>query len=143
MLKAAQRERCRVIAAALDAGDLQPWRRAEALLSPAEKGLVWDLRKHVQAQAARVAQAGAVIPTVGKTPRPARIEASLDLDYWSDTDDPPDDDPDDELTLTTKTCDNCRGSGVASDGTRCARCGGSGRIPIDPDDDPDDDLEDE
>jgi hypothetical protein len=49
---------------------------------------------------------------------------------------------DDELEQKTKTCDVCRGRGSTSDGVRCSRCSGSGRVPIDPDD-PDDDEEDD
>ena len=142
MLTDRQRARCREIAAALDRHDQRPWLKAEPSLSVAEKGAIWDMRAHVIAAGGRAVKAGEVSrQSDAKPPRP-RIEASLDLDYWADTDDPPSDDPDDELDLKTKVCDNCRGSGVASDGTRCARCNGSGRVDRDDVDDGDDDDDD-
>ena len=54
-------------------------------------------------RAGRAVKAGEVSrQSDAKPPRP-RIEASLDLDYWADTEpDPPSDDPDDELDLKTK-----------------------------------------
>jgi hypothetical protein len=69
----------------------------------------------------------------GKTPQ---TELRLDdLDYWADDTEPDEPDDDDELTLKTKVCDNCRGLGLTSDGVRCSRCKGSGRIDRDDVDD--------
>jgi hypothetical protein len=52
-----------------------------------------------------------------------------DPDSWPDEDEPDDDgDDDDELQQSTRTCPACGGLGRLKDGTRCARCKGSGRI---------------
>jgi hypothetical protein len=160
MLTAGQKSRCLSLAQALDRGDYAAYKRAEPSLTPEMRGEVWDARMHVRAMAERAAQRQVSPQSAAKLPRPARVETDLrfaDLDYWPEAaskddlgpDDPgdfPDDNgaPDEpELEQKTRTCDVCRGSGVAPDGTHCSRCNGGGRIPIDPDDDPDDDLEDE
>ncbi len=130
MLNAAQKSRCRELAQALDRGDMATYRRAEPALTPEMRGEVWDQRQR-QAQGGR----GRLKPLTEKVQYEGA--AMRDLDYWADTDDPPDDDPDDELTLKTKVCDNCRGLGTTSDGTRCTRCNGTGRVDRDDVDDGD------
>ncbi|MGA7239434.1 MAG: hypothetical protein WBY44_27380 [Bryobacteraceae bacterium] len=154
MLTAAQKSRCRELAAALDRGDRATYRRAEDSLTPEMRGEIWDQRAHVVAAGGRAAKAGAVLSTADKTPRPARIETSLrDLDYWADENDDDGDDedlppvlpvskPDPEERQKTKLCDNCRGLGLTSDGVRCTRCNGSGRVSRDDVDDGDDDDRD-
>lgn len=141
MLTAAQRAKCRVIAAALDAGDQRPWLKAEPSLSVAEKGAVWDARAHVST-GGRGKTAGN-LTTDSREGLPKRdigmtSAGVADLDYWSDTDDAPIDDdvPDDE-----PTCGACRGSGRDTSGGKCVICGGRGRIPAE--DQPDDGDDDE
>ena len=69
--------------------------------------------------------------------RPARAETDLavgDLDVWADDvepDDGDDDDAPDDTEQTTRTCPTCHGRGRDHSGKSCARCGGSGRVPID------------
>jgi hypothetical protein len=139
MLTSAQREKCRAIAQALDAGDLQPWRRAEASLSPAEKGLVWDLRQR-QAQARQVSPQSA-----GKPPRPPRVETELrldDLDHWASDDDQDDGDDDDDGEVLP--CGACNGRGKDAAGNRCSVCNGSGKVtPSDGDENEDETDDDE
>jgi hypothetical protein len=45
----------------------------------------------------------------------------------------PVDDPDNDVApeQQTRLCPSCRGSGRTKDGSRCAKCGGSGRIALD------------
>jgi len=153
-MTAAEKGRCAVIAEALDRGDLAPWRRAEASLSPAEKGLIWDLRRHVQAQAARNQGSDTILKhpqNSAGVQRGKTLELRLDdLDFWAyenDDDGENDDDPpilpvskpDPNEQQKTKSCPNCRGLGLTSDGVRCARCNGSGRIDRDDVDDGDED----
>jgi hypothetical protein len=55
----------------------------------------------------------------------------------TDPDDPDKDDEEDQdeagkdTEQKTKLCPVCRGLGRDSTGSRCARCGGSGRVPMD------------
>jgi hypothetical protein len=137
MLNAAQRAKCAKLAQALDEGDRATYRRAEPSLTPEMRGEVWDQRAHVKAMAARGHKT--LPPTDGK------VSAAVmhDLDYWGDAEpDEQSDDPDDEMDLKTKVCDNCRGLGLTSDGVRCTRCNGSGRVDRDDVDDGDDDDDD-
>ncbi len=133
MLTARERERCRELAAALDRGDADAYRRAEPSLTPEMKGEVWDQRAHVKAMAARAAQGR-------QKPAAAQPARTLDLDYWSDSEPVEPDDGGGDTDQTTKLCDNCRGLGRTADGSQCERCGGSGRVPLD---DVDDDEEDD
>jgi hypothetical protein len=145
MLTDRQRARCRELAAALDSGDQRPWLRAEASLSVAEKGAVWDARAHVVAAGGRGRK---------KNPEPnsaqgfrerdiAMTSATVaDLDYWSDTEpDEPDDDDDDDGDVPCAACD---GRGEDEAGNTCTVCGGSGKVaPGDSDDEEDDDERDD
>ncbi len=140
MLTSAQKAKCAVIAAALDAGDLAPWRKSEASLGPEMRGEIWDLRAHVIAAGGR-GRKKTLPPTDGRVSSAMTSAGVADLDYWGDEPAEPDDDPDDELTLKTKVCDNCRGLGTTSDGTRCSRCNGTGRVDRDDVDDGDDDRD--
>jgi hypothetical protein len=145
MLTTAQRERCRRIAEALDAGDLSPWRKAEGRMNADEKGAVWDLRRSVVAVGQREAAARPGVRTVAV--RTSRIEAELlsrDLDFWLDNAEPDDDqDGDGDEEQETKLCPACGGKGRDHSGDTCSRCGGSGRLPLDDLDDDDDGSEDD
>ena len=143
-MTAAQKSPCAELAAALDAGDYEVYRRAEPSLSPAEKGEIWDQRQHVKAMAERAAQGQKAgfrfTPVLNRETE----MMSHDLDHWADAPDvEPDDEPDDTTDQTTKLCPTCRGSGRQKDGSQCSECAGSGRVPIDPDQEDDDDFEDE
>ncbi len=140
MLTSAQKAKCAAIAAALDRQDQGPWLRAEPSLSVEAKGLIWDLRAHVVAAGGRAVKAGS-LTTDSREGLPKRDTGMTsagvaDLDFWGDEPAEPDDD-DDELDLKTKVCDNCRGLGLTSDGVRCSRCNGSGRVDRDDVDDGD------
>ena len=138
MLIAAQKSRCAKLAAALDAGDYEVYRRAEPTLGAEERGLIWDLRA---AQVARAAQGQQVIGAAPRTPRPPRIETSADLDFWSD-DEPVDDGDDNDDP--TPLCGACNGTGKGRDGGVCVICNGKGTIPAeDQKDDDNDDFEDD
>jgi hypothetical protein len=161
MLNAAQKSRCRELAAALDSGDYATYKRAEPSLTPEMRGEIWDLRAHVKAMGERATQRLVSPQSAAKAPRPARAETNLglvDLDYWgsdeNDDDGENDDDPpilpvskpDPNEQQKTKSCPNCRGLGLTSDGVRCSRCNGSGRIDrddVDDDEEDDDEREDE
>jgi hypothetical protein len=147
-MTAAEKGRCAVIATALDAGDQRPWLRAEPSLSVAQKALIWDLRAHVVAAGGRGKKNLRMNSCEGLPKRDIGMTSATvaDLDFWSDEPDAPGDDPGDELDLKTKVCDNCRGLGLTSDGVRCQKCNGSGRVPRDDVDDgeeDDDEFEDE
>jgi hypothetical protein len=133
MLTSAQKSRCAKLAAALDTGDYETYRRAEPALSPAMKGLIWDLRTHVVAAGGR-GRKQTLLRNHSKVSRP---EAAVmrDLDYWSDTDDEPDDDPGDD----PMPCAACDGTGRDAAGNRCATCNGTGKAPLDDDDENEDD----
>src|SRR5262249_52073030 len=112
---------------------------------------------HVVAMAAqrKRREAAGVLTPCGSTPQNEAL--AHDLDYWPDDGapglaghgGPPNDDDDSdergdddekELIVPTRTCPACKGSG-RSNGAKCARCGGSGRLRIDRDDN-DDDVDD-
>ncbi len=141
MLTAAQKSRCAKLAAALDAGDYPTYKRVEPSLTPEMRGEIWEQRAHVQEMAVRVAQGQrgtSVFPSQRRIKPPARIEASVDLDYWSDAEPvDPDDDDDDQR------CEACGGTGYTQGGV-CGACGGTGKAPPDDDDqeETDDDFED-
>ena len=139
MLNARQREQCRAIAAALDAGDQRPWLKAAPSLSVEAKGLIWDMRAHVIAAGGRASKAGAVLNQSGsKPPRPPRVETEFrDLDYWADDDQ--DDGGDDGDEAETVPCQVCNGRGRDTAGNVCAVCNGSGVAPLDDDNEDDDD----
>jgi hypothetical protein len=115
MLTSIQRRKCAEIAASLDAGDTDSYRRAEASLTPEAKGLIWDMRRGVVAVGQR--------KQVEEQQHQASNTSlkSHDLDYWSDD---PADDPDDDEEQETRLCPSCGGKG-------CERCDGSGRLPMD------------
>ena len=142
MLNARQREQCRAIAAALDAGDQRPWLKAAPSLSVEAKGLIWDMRAHVIAAGGRASKAGAVLNQSGsKPPRPPRVETEFhDLDHWA-TDDDQDGDGDDGDEAETVPCQVCNGAGKDVTGRVCQACNGTGVAPDD--DKPDDDDETE
>ena len=145
MLTERQRRRCAEIAAALDRNDLRPWLAAEASLSREERGAVWDERQHVRAKAEQQQRRENAQVAGARRSRVETESASGDLDFWA-SDDEPDDggDDDDEEQQETRTCPTCNGKGRTHDGKSCARCGGSGRVPIDDlPGEPDDDEEDE
>jgi hypothetical protein len=150
MLTAAQREKCRQTAEALDRGE----RVSLDGFSPAERGLIWNERSHVKAMHERFTRrslrecAAATVASDHVSARPERMalaSAETDLDYWPPVaSDEPDDD-DDDLTpeQETKLCPVCRGLGRDSSGKQCANCDGSGRVPIGPYDDGDDDADED
>jgi hypothetical protein len=94
-------------------------------------------------QAYRLAQAQKTLPRIqGRVSRSAPEKSpaiARDLDHWAgdeNDDDGGDDvpalpvsDPDPNEAQPTKSCPSCRGLGTTSDGVRCSRCGGSGRVP--------------
>ncbi len=85
MLTAAQREKCRVLAQALDTGDDATYKRAEPSLTPEMRGEIWDQRAHVKAMAA-----SGDVKTLSRIHVQVSQAAVLrDLDFWSDTDDAP------------------------------------------------------
>jgi hypothetical protein len=162
MLSASQRRRCAEIAAALDRDDLTLWRKAEPLMSPEERGAVWDSRQHVKAMAERHRKTAVM-------PGHDFAAVSNDLDYWPPelegkpapmppqrippmpTSDDDEDSPsppvlpdhpeeDDDTEQETKVCPTCMGKGTDHSGRTCATCGGTGRVPMD---DVDDDDEEE
>jgi hypothetical protein len=134
-MTADRKARCVEIAAALDRDDLGPWRRAEASLSPEERGAVWDAR-HVVAVGQREAAARPAVIT--DAVRTSRIETRwLDLDYWASDDIEPPDDDDGDMPV----CPACDGRGKDAAGNVCAVCHGTGKFPSGDDDENEDDVD--
>jgi hypothetical protein len=86
MLTSRQRARCAEIAAALDAGDLRPWREAEARMTAEEKGAMWDMR---QEQVKKNLTANL---SKGLSARAETELRPFDLDDWPLASQEPDDD---------------------------------------------------
>ena len=114
-----ERALCIEIARRLHAGDMSVVREYREFIdaNPNHGALIWDSRAHVKLMNARY--------RAGAPPRPA------------------DDERDDEVMQPrTAPCPACRGLGRDKSGARCAKCSGTGRIPLpEPDDDNDDDDE--
>jgi hypothetical protein len=128
MLTAAQRERCRSLALALDRGDVDTYRRAEDSLTVEERMAMWDLRTDFTALAARGRQilaernrqrGVAVRPVVV---RPKTDPWPDDLDFWADDFEPDDEEEDGD----PMPCPACDGTGRDVKGNTCEVCGGSG-----------------
>jgi hypothetical protein len=133
MLTERQREKCRRIAQALDRGE----RVSMDTCSPEERGLIWDSRAHVKAQAERRRQRDAgVLPPHGEA---LKREAAVleDLDYWPLASQEPDGDDD------TRVCGACNGNGRDAAGNVCRACSGTGKAPSDGDEDTDDEDEEQ
>jgi hypothetical protein len=135
MLTDRQRTRCGEIAAALDRHDLAPWRKWEPSLGAEERGLIWDMRQHVIAAAARN-QAG--ITNLKPQQNFAELQRGDDLDFWASDVEPDDDDDDGDVP-----CAACDGTGRDAAGNRCATCNGTGKAPLDDDDENEDGNDDE
>jgi hypothetical protein len=132
-----ERQRCAEIARRLDQGDMQLWKTAEPFLTREEKGLIWDLRRHVVARAERRRREAVprrpARPTVEEEERP-------DIDDWPRPDDDNDDGAPPEEEEPSEVCRQCRGLGRDRSGAKCSACNGTGRVraPVDDDDDTDD-----
>ena len=145
MLNARQREQCRAIAAALDAGDQRPWLKAGAELVSRSEGLdLGHMRAHVIAGGgggrARVEGGrGSESEWFKTSGGPPRVETEFhDLDHWA-TDDDQDGDGDDGDEVETVPCQVCNGAGKDVTGRVCQACNGTGVAPDDDDREDDDD----
>jgi hypothetical protein len=105
----------------MDTGDVAVCRQEEEFIR-AHRSEVWNLRAQVRAMTAKRKQREA-LPTVDGDDEP--MNEGPDVPYEDD---------DDEQETTT-----CRGKGRDHSGRTCKQCGGSGRVPIGPDDDDEDD----
>jgi hypothetical protein len=155
MLTSRQREECRRIAEALDAGNQSVWLRAEASLSAEQKALIWDQRQEQVARGAQcqrrvlpmgnIPQNGAVKNLGTNVPTPENEALARDLDNWDD--EPgltfhggtPDDDDDSDDTL----CGACHGTGRDVAGNVCRVCKGTGKALNEDEDVDDEQREDE
>jgi hypothetical protein len=136
-------ERCRRIAARLDAGDMAVTKEEPEFIA-LHRGEIWRMREHVRALAAKRKQREA--PTVAEDddePKKPMDDPVAPEDV--DDDDDVDDEKDDSLEQTTRVCPRCAGKGRDHSGATCRECNGSGRVPIpkQPGDDDDDDGDEE